>query len=71
MIRARIDAPGLDASRDAYEYEGYGALAEFFRGMADSWRGWSGERSFASLEGDLDITAVHTGRHVALSVRLR
>jgi hypothetical protein len=71
MIRARIVAPGLDASRDAYEYGGYGALAEFFDAMADSWRGWSGERSFASLEGDLDMTAAHDGRHVEISVRLR
>jgi Family of unknown function (DUF6228) len=71
LIRARIVAPGLEAERDAYEYDGCGALAAFFEGMADSWRGWSGKRAFESLEGDLDLAAAHDGRHVTLSVRLQ
>ena len=71
LLRARVRAPGLDCERDAYEYGGYEALAAFFEDMAGSWRGWLGERVFASLEGDLEIVAVHDGRHVELAVRLR
>jgi Family of unknown function (DUF6228) len=69
LLRARLVAPGLDVERDAYEFEGYAALAGLFDEMASSWRGWDGERTFYSLEGDLEITATHDG-HVRLLVRL-
>ena len=53
----------------AYD-DNYGALADFFDGLAASWRGRDGERAFGSLEGDLDLVATHDG-HVRLTVRLR
>lgn len=69
LIRVRILSTGLEAEGDAYEHNGYGALAAFFEGMAADWRGWSGERSYFSLEGHLEITAIHDG-HVRLAIRL-
>lgn len=36
-------------------------LADFLGGLARDWRGWDGERSYSSLEGELDITARHDG----------
>lgn len=72
LITARLVAPGLSAERLVYEPEecgGYAALASFFEEMAVSWRGWAGEREFYSLEGDLELTAVHDG-HVRISARL-
>jgi hypothetical protein len=68
-LLARLDGPGLSASVSAYD-DRYGALAVFFDDLAGSWRGWSGERAFGSLEGDLDIRARHDG-HIKLSIRLR
>jgi hypothetical protein len=38
--------------------------------LADSWRGWDGERHFSSLEGELTIDAVHDG-HLRLAICLR
>ncbi len=69
LLRARLVAPGLDVERDVYEFDGYAALAAFFDEIASSWRGWVGEREFSSLEGELEITAIHDG-HVRMSVRL-
>jgi predicted oxidoreductase (fatty acid repression mutant protein) len=34
----------------------------FFRSLAADWRGWEGERSWNSLERELDITALHDGK---------
>lgn len=69
LLRARVTAPGLDASRDAYAYNGYEDLAAFVEDMAEHWRGWDGERKYNSLEGDLEIAGTHDG-HVRLAVRL-
>jgi len=38
--------------------------------MADAWRGWEGEQSWSSLEGDLAVTAKHDG-HVMLQIQIR
>ena len=50
-----MHAPSVTVERDAYEHEGYDALAAFFENLADSWRGWHGERSYSTLEGDLEL----------------
>jgi hypothetical protein len=68
-ILATLEGPSLSASVPAYD-DNYGALADFFDGLAASWRGRDGERAFGSLEGDLDLVATHDG-HVRLTVRLR
>ena len=49
---------------------GFDDLLEFFDRLAEDWRGWTGERTFTSLEGDLALTATHDG-HVQLRVTLR
>ena len=69
VISAAIDGPGLTATVAAYD-DRYGQLAVFFEALADSWRGWEGERIFSSLEGELEIKARHDG-HVRLAIRLR
>lgn len=62
---------GLDASWPVSpDYAaGFDELAEFFRRLADDWRGWPGERTYESLEHDLRLTATHDG-HVRLAVQL-
>jgi hypothetical protein len=70
LIRAGVHAPLVNVEVDAYEYEGYDALAAFFEGLAESWRGWDEERSYTTLEGDLELVARHDG-HVRLTVALR
>ena len=41
---------------------GIRGLAAFFEALAADWRGWSGEREWSSLEGDVELSAVHDGR---------
>jgi hypothetical protein len=47
-------------------------LAAFFRDLAAHWQGWSGQKQWGSLEGELQFTATSdsTG-HTTLGVRLR
>jgi hypothetical protein len=47
-------------------------LGEFFTDLAKHWRGWDGEKTWESLEGDLVLSASHDGLgHVKLTVELR
>lgn len=61
----------LKAGKSVYEgyTDGFEQLARFFEELAASWRGWSGERTYESIEHDLRIVATHDG-HVRLRVRL-
>lgn len=52
----------------ATEFQG---LADFFANLAVGWRGWDGERSWESCEGDLRLDARHAYGHVQLRVTLR
>ena len=63
---------GLTAETWVYAHngDGFDGFCDFFRSMAESWRGWDGEHSWSSLEGDLSITAKHDG-HVQLHLRIR
>jgi hypothetical protein len=47
-------------------------LAEMFAGMAANWRGWTGAKTWSSLEGELHLSAEadRTG-HVTLTIELR
>lgn len=47
-------------------------LAELFAEMAASWRGWTGKKSWASLEGELHLSAEadRTG-HITVTAELR
>lgn len=47
-------------------------LVAFFRDLATNWRGWSGKKEWASLEGELSFAATcdSTG-HTSLAARLR
>ena len=56
-----LSCGSLNASLQFYEIR-LGGLAEYFEGLAADWRGWSGERRWESLEGDVRLLAVHDGR---------
>ncbi|WP_193610397.1 DUF6228 family protein [Nocardioides lijunqiniae] len=63
-LSVAVSGPELSASRQvsAGWEGGFTHLAVFFADLADQWRGWKGERSFESIEGDLRILATHDGR---------
>jgi uncharacterized protein DUF6228 len=67
---ATIRAEGLSATRRIYAY-GAATLIGFFEDIAVAWRGWEGEKSWASVEGDLEFAATHDGLgHVSLRARV-
>jgi Family of unknown function (DUF6228) len=57
---ASLSCGSLDASLRFYEIR-LGGLAEYFEALAKDWRGWGGERRWESLEGDVELVAVHDG----------
>lgn len=64
-------APGLSASLVVHAFDEYlEILVDFVADLERSFRGWVGERTYESLEGDLRIVATHVGRAVRLAVRL-
>ena len=69
-----LTLPGLAATAkvDGFAYDGEHTLGVLFRRLSDDWRGWDGERTWASIEGRVDLAATHDGLgHVALRVRVR
>lgn len=50
---------------------GFDDLAGFFLSLEKSWRGWSGTKTWRSLEDDMGLDARHTGGHVQLRVTMR
>lgn len=69
--RVRLAGPNFNGVASVYEYEPI-YLKMFFSGLAANWKGWSGRKEWASLEGELSLSAVadSTG-HINLSVRIR
>jgi Family of unknown function (DUF6228) len=57
---AMLTTESAQASAGVWDY-GAGPAA-FFRELAAEWKGWVGERSWSSLEGQLRIAAQHDGK---------
>ncbi len=57
-----LDANGLKATLGVVNLP-YGTHPpDFFSALAQSWKGWSGEKAWASLEGERDLRAVTDSR---------
>lgn len=70
-IEALLRVDGLEAQRVVFHHysKGFADLSDFFTELEQAWRGWEGERTYESLEGDLRLSATHDG-HVVLTVDL-
>ena len=56
--RAVLNGPDLNAETIVYDVTGETfAFADFWRDLATHWKGWSGGKSWGSLEGDLELEA--------------
>lgn len=71
-VLVRLRMPGLNASLrvSAHYATAFDELARFLTELAADWRGWRGERTYESLEHDLQLTATHDG-HIQLAVQLQ
>ena len=68
---ASIEGDGPQAFVRVWGYTDCSLLVDLFASIAHDWRGWQGERTWASIEGEFRITATttSTGR-VTLMVAL-
>ena len=70
-VEVRGDGVSASARVVMLEYT-WTELATFFQVLADSWRGFDGERTWRSIDGHLAISArVDPVGHVALSFAVR
>jgi Family of unknown function (DUF6228) len=68
---AELNASGLSSATQVYLLGGCDHLDQFWRDLAENWRGWEGTRSWQSLEGDLEFSATSDRLgHVELEVRM-
>lgn len=65
-----VTSDGLSAATWVYDYPDFARFVAFLTGMERDWRGWDGARDWANLEGQLAITAEHTGVHVTIRVTM-
>jgi len=75
-VTAALVHEGLEAHAEVYIPPGPGhgldGLDSLFVAMADQWRGWAGEKSWGSLEGELSVSCTHDGLgHVKMAVELQ
>ncbi len=67
-LLVRLHGTRLDAQLTFYVWN-VAELVHYFHGLDEDWRGWPGERQYASVEDDLQLSARHVGR-IELSVTL-
>jgi len=68
----RIDETGLRAEARVENSGVIQAPEVFFSELAQSWRGWTGEKTWRSLEAELALVATTDScGHVTLEIRLR
>ena len=71
FVEVSLARHDLKARRLVSLYTNPTGIAALFRSMADEWRGWSGPKSWESLEGEMALAAVHDGvGHITLRVAL-
>jgi len=69
-VTVTAELQGLLASKNVYDFDGWSGLPFFFEELALNWRGWDGDKTFDSLEGDFRLSAKHDG-HVRVTFELR
>ena len=68
---ASIDGDGPQAAVRVWGYTDCELLVDLFESIARDWRGWQGERTWSSIEGEFHIavSTTSTGR-VTIAVQL-
>ena len=52
---------GIEISTKTYLYTDGVELANFFKSMASDWKGWTGIKTWASIESDFELEATNNG----------
>jgi hypothetical protein len=56
--RAELNCGAMHAAVEFYEMN-IRPVGDFVNGLASAWRGWDGERTWGSLEGEVGLRASH------------
>ncbi|WP_265522857.1 DUF6228 family protein [Oerskovia flava] len=70
-LRATLVGDGVWARHRLDTVDELRDIAAFFVDLESDWRGWDGDRTWESLEGDMSLSGRHTGSRVRLEVTLR
>jgi Family of unknown function (DUF6228) len=72
LYSVHVVMPGMSATKLS-ENPPYGSSpAKFFGELAESWRGWNGEKKWSSMEGEYQLLAIRDSLgHITLSAILR
>jgi hypothetical protein len=70
-LSVTIKSDGNQFAIQTYLYTDAPTLTHFFRDLAENRQGWSGAKSWKSIEGDFKLDATHDGcGHVRLTISL-
>lgn len=68
---AELAGDSISAKKGIWGYTDTAFLIDLFDSFARDWKGWEGERHWAAIEGDLDLTATSDRLgHIRLDVVL-
>jgi len=66
-----VTGTGMTATSRVYMWPTPRAFVDFLASLEDDWKGWQGERDWHGLEGELSISARHTGSHVIFTIKMQ
>jgi Family of unknown function (DUF6228) len=70
-FNANLASHCYSATVRVWAYTDQHGLADLFEALAVSWRGWTGEKKWVSLEGEFSITCTHDKLgHIKLDIEM-
>lgn len=70
-FHASLTSADYSGTVKVWAYTDIHGMANLFESMAENWHGWSGEKKWASIEGEFAITCVHDALgHITLSIEM-
>ncbi len=68
---AVLSGPQVTVEVPVHGYRPHASFSGFFADLAGSWRGWAGEKTYESLQGELRLRCTHDGiGHVGVHVEV-
>ena len=58
-LEVHYQTKGIEVSIKPYLYTDGVELANFFKSMANEWKGWAGIKTWSSIEGDFELEATN------------
>lgn len=70
-FHASLTSPEFSGTVKVWAYTDAHGIANLFESMAENWRGWNGEKKWASIEGEFAIACIHDKLgHITLNIEM-